>query len=172
LRIAGLDVSLVEALNQVMAPFDYDMAQILHKEIMDKGITLVLGDGIQSIEDKEIVLSSGRKLDTEVVVMAIGVRPETTLAKQADLEIGETGGIKVDHNYLTNDENIYAVGDAIEVYNRLTHKKSRLALAGPAQRQARAASDHIYNIPHRNYRRNRFFMCPSVRHERSFNRFK
>jgi len=150
LRIAGLDVSLVEALNQVMAPFDYDMAQILHKEMMDKGINLILGDGIQSIEDKEIVLSSGRKLDTEVVVMAIGVRPETTLAKQADLEIGETGGIKVDHNYLTNDENIYAVGDAIEVYNRLTHKKSRLALAGPAQRQARAASDHIYNIPHRN----------------------
>jgi len=150
LRIAGLDVSLVEALNQVMAPFDYDMAQILHKEMMDKGINLILGDGIQSIEDKEIVLSSGRKLDTEVVVMAIGVRPEITLAKQADLEIGETGGIKVDHNYLTNDENIYAVGDAIEVYNRLTHKKSRLALAGPAQRQARAASDHIYNIPHRN----------------------
>lgn len=150
LRIAGYDVSLVEALNQVMAPFDYDMAQILHKEMMDQGINLVLSDGIQKIEENEIVLSSGKKIDAEVVVMAIGVRPETTLAKEAGLEIGETGAIKVDHNYLTNDKNIYAVGDAIEVYNKLTHKKSRLALAGPAQRQARAAADHIYGIPHRN----------------------
>ncbi len=150
LRIAGYDVSLVEALNQVMAPFDYDMAQILHKEMMDQGVNLVLSDGIQKIEEKEIVLSSGKKIDAEVVVMAIGVRPETTLAKEAGLEIGETGAIKVDHNYLTNDKNIYAVGDAIEVYNKLTHKKSRLALAGPAQRQARAAADHIYGIPHRN----------------------
>ncbi|MDF2677929.1 MAG: pyridine nucleotide-disulfide oxidoreductase, partial [Bacillota bacterium] len=91
LRIAGYDVSLVEALNQVMAPFDYDMAQILHKEMMDKGINLVLSDGIQKIEEKEIVLSSGKKIDAEVVVMAIGVRPETTLAKEAGLEIGETG---------------------------------------------------------------------------------
>lgn len=150
LGIAGYHVSLVEAMNQVMAPFDYDMAQILHKEMMDKGINLVLSDGIQSIEENEIVLSSGRRLDAEVVVMAIGVRPETTLAIQSGLEIGETGAIKVDHNYLTNDKDIYAVGDAIEVYNKLTHKKTKLALAGPAQRQARAAADHIYNIPHRN----------------------
>ena len=150
LRIAGYNVSLVEAMNQVMAPFDYDMAQILHKEMFDKGINLVLSDGIQAIEEHEIVLSSGRRLDAEVVVMAIGVRPETTLANQSGLEIGETGAIKVDHNYLTNDKDIYAVGDAIEVYNKLTHKKSRLALAGPAQRQARAAADHIYGIPHRN----------------------
>jgi rhodanese-related sulfurtransferase len=82
--------------------------------------------------------------------MAIGVKPETSLAKEAGLEIGETGGIKVDHNYLTSDKDIYAVGDAIEVYNKLTHKPSKLALAGPAQRQARAVADHIYNIPHNN----------------------
>lgn len=150
LRLAGYEVSLVEALNQVMAPFDYDMAQILHKEMMDQGINLVLGDGIQKIEENSIELSSGRKIESEVVVMAIGVRPETTLAKEGGLEIGETGAIKVDHNYLTNDKNIYAVGDAIEVYNKLTHKKSKLALAGPAQRQARAAADHIFGIPHRN----------------------
>lgn len=150
LRIAGYNVSLVEAMNQVMAPFDYDMAQILHKEMIDKGINLVLSDGIQAIEENEIVLSSGRRLEAEVVVMAIGVRPETTLANQSGLEIGETGAIKVDRNYLTSDKNIYAVGDAIEVYNKLTHKKAKLALAGPAQRQARAAADHIYNIPHRN----------------------
>ena len=82
--------------------------------------------------------------------MAIGVFPETGLAREAGLEIGETGGIKVDHNYLTSDKDIYAIGDAIEVYHRLIRKKTRLPLAGPAQRQARAAVDHIYNIPHRN----------------------
>lgn len=150
LRLAKINVSLVEALDQVMAPFDYDMAQILHREIIDQGVNLIVKDGVKKINEGSIELQSGKKVDAEAVVMAIGVRPETTLARQADLEIGETGGIKVDHNYLTSGKDIYAVGDAIEVYNRLIHKKSRLALAGPAQRQARAAADHIYNIPHRN----------------------
>lgn len=150
LRLAGIEVTLAEALNQVMAPFDYDMAQILHKELIDKGVDLIVSDGVQKINEDSIELQSGRKVDAEAVVMAIGVRPETTLAREAGLEIGETGGIKVDHNYLTNDKDIYAVGDAIEVYNRLTHKKSRLALAGPAQRQARAVADHIHNVCHRN----------------------
>jgi len=76
--------------------------------------------------------------------------PETSLAREAELELGVTGAIKVDHNYLTNDKDIYAVGDAIEVYNKLTHKPSRLALAGPAQRQTRAVADHMYGIPHNN----------------------
>lgn len=150
LRLAGIDISLVEALNQVMAPFDYDMVQILHKEIMDQGVDLILEDGVKKIGEDYIELQSGRRVKAEAVVMAIGVRPETQLAREAGLEIGETGGIKVDHNYRTSDEDIYAVGDAIEVYNRLTHKPSRLALAGPAQRQARAAADHMYNMPVRN----------------------
>lgn len=150
LELAGYEVTLVEALNQVMAPFDYDMAQILHKEMMDKGINLVLSDGIQKIGDKTIELASGRVLDAQVVVMAIGVRPETKLAKEAGLEIGETGAIKVDHNYLTSDKNIYAVGDAIEVYHRLTRKQTKLALAGPAQRQARAAANHVFGMGSRN----------------------
>ncbi|SKC90809.1 FAD-dependent oxidoreductase [Maledivibacter halophilus] len=150
LRLAGKNVSLIEAQDQIMAPFDYDMAQILHKEMMDKGINLILSDGVQKINKDSVELQSGKRVDAKTVIMAIGVSPETSLAKDADLEIGETGGIKVDHNYLTSDKDIYAVGDAIEVYNRLTHKKSRLALAGPAQRQARAAADHMYNIPHRN----------------------
>lgn len=150
LRLAGKNVSLIEALDQIMAPFDYDMAQILHKEMMDKGVNLILSDGVKKINEDSIELQSGKKVPAKAVVMAIGVRPETTLAKDAGLEIGETGSIKVDHNYLTNDKDIYAVGDAIEVYNQLTHKPSRLALAGPAQRQARAAADHMYNIPHNN----------------------
>jgi NADPH-dependent 2,4-dienoyl-CoA reductase/sulfur reductase-like enzyme/rhodanese-related sulfurtransferase len=147
---AGYNVTLVEAADQIMAPFDYDMVQILHKEMMDKGVNLIVGDGIAKVADEHIELASGKKVPAQAVIMAIGVRPETTLAKEAGLEIGETGGIKVDHNYLTSDKDIYAVGDAIEVYNKLTHSKSRLALAGPAQRQARAAADHMYGIPHRN----------------------
>lgn len=147
---AGKNVTLVEAQNQVMAPFDYDMVQILHKEMIDKGMGLVLSDGIESVKDDHIVLQSGKTIKAQAVVMAIGVRPETTLAKEAGLEIGVTGGIKVNHNYVTSDKDIYAVGDAIEVHHKLTGQKTRLALAGPAQRQARAAADHMYNIPHRN----------------------
>lgn len=150
LCLAGKKVSLVEALNQIMNPFDYDMAQILHKEMLDKGINLILSDGVKKINDEDIELASGKKVSAKAVVMAIGVVPETTLAREAGLEIGTTGGIKVDHNYLTNDKSIYAVGDAIEVYNQLTNQPSRLALAGPAQRQARAAADHMYQIPHNN----------------------
>ncbi len=150
LRLAGKNVSLIEALDQIMNPFDYDMAQILHREMMDKGVNLILGDGVKKISEDSIELQSGRKVAVKAVVMAIGVSPETSLAREAGLEIGVTGGIKVDHNYLTNDKDIYAVGDAIEVYNRLSHKSARLALAGPAQRQARAAADHMYNIPHNN----------------------
>ncbi|MBS4535250.1 FAD-dependent oxidoreductase [Clostridium sp. D2Q-14] len=150
LRLAEKNVSLIEAQNQIMAPFDYDMAQILHKEMMDKEINLILSDGVKKINEDSVELQSGKKVNAKVVVMAIGVAPETSLAKDAGIEIGETAGIKVDHNYVTNDRDIYAVGDVIEVYNRLTHKSSRLALAGPAQRQARAAADHMYNIPHRN----------------------
>jgi len=150
LRLAGKKVSIIEALDQIMAPFDYDMAQILHKEMMDKGITLILSDGVKKIEDGFVELQSGKKVEAGAIVVAIGVAPETSLAKAAGLEVGSTGAIKVDHNYLTNDKDIYAVGDAIEVYNKLTHKQSRLAMAGPAQRQARAVADHIYGIPHNN----------------------
>ncbi|WP_346894713.1 FAD-dependent oxidoreductase [Clostridium sp. UBA7503] len=150
LCLADKNVSLIEALDQIMSPFDYDMAQILHKEMMDKGVNLILSDGVKKIDEDFVELQSGKNVAAKVVVMAIGVSPETGLAKDAGLEIGVTGGIKVDHNYLTNDKDIYAVGDAIEVYNRLTHKTSRLALAGPAQRQARAAADNMYNIHHNN----------------------
>lgn len=150
LKLADYDVTLVEFANQVMAPFDYDMAQILHKEMVDHGVELILDDGLAKISDGYITTNSGRKIDAQAVVSAIGVRPVTNLAKEAGLEIGETGAIKVDSNYLTSDKDIYAVGDAIEVYHRLLQKQTRLALAGPAQKQARAAADHMYGIPNRN----------------------
>lgn len=149
-RLAGKNVTLVEKLNQVMAPFDYDMAQILHKEIHDKGINLILSDGIKEIGDDFILLESGNKVTAKIVILALGVRPETELAKTAGVKLGETGAILVDHNYRTNIPDIYAVGDAIEVTHLITNKKTRLTLAGPAQRQARAAADDMYRIPHRN----------------------
>ncbi len=150
LRLAGLNVSLVEALNQVMSPFDYDMAQILHKEMVDQGVNLILSDALKTIKSDCVLLQSGKEIPAQAVIMAIGVSPETTLAKDAGLEIGKTGGIKVNQHYQTNDPDVYAVGDAIEVYHRLLHQPTRLALAGPAQRQARAAADHMYGIPHQN----------------------
>ena len=92
-RLAGKNVSLVEKLDQVMAPFDYDMAQILHKELHDKGINLILGDGIKEIGNDFIVLESGKKEKAHAVIMALGVRPETELAKTAGVTLGETGAI-------------------------------------------------------------------------------
>lgn len=150
LKLAGLDVFLVEFAEQVMTPFDYDMAQILHKELVDHGVELILNDGLAKISDSFVETNSGRKIEADVVVLAIGVKPETTLAEDAGLEIGETGAIKVNHHYQTSDLNIYAVGDAIEVHHRLLNKPTRLALAGPALKQARAAADHMYGIPNRN----------------------
>lgn len=143
---AGKNVTVIEAMNQILAPLDYDMVQMVQKEMLDHGVQVVVGDGVTQITDQQVILASGKVVEAQAVVLAIGVAPETGLARQAGLEIGETGGIKVDHNYRTSDENIYAVGDAIEVFNQLTQKPSRLALAGPALRQARAAADSMYGI--------------------------
>jgi NADPH-dependent 2,4-dienoyl-CoA reductase/sulfur reductase-like enzyme/rhodanese-related sulfurtransferase len=143
LRKVGYNVALIEATDQILKPFDYDMVQILHKEIYDNGINLIVGDKVEKFEKDAVILSSGKKVNAKVVVMAIGVSPETALAKGADLDIGETGAIKVDPNYKTNDDDIYAVGDAIEVYNSLTQSMAKLSLAGPALKEARSVADHI-----------------------------
>ena len=150
LRKVGYNITLVEAADQVLAPFDYDMVQMVHKTLVDHGVNLIVGDGIAKVLPEAIELASGKQISAQAVVMAIGVRPETSLAVAAGLEIGKTGGIKVDHNYVTSDPDIYAVGDAIEVFHRLLHTPTRLALAGPAIRQARAAADHMYGKPHQN----------------------
>ncbi len=150
LSAAGFNVTLVEQADQIMAPFDYDMVQILHKELTDKGVNLIVSDGIAKITDDYAQLASGKKIVAQAVVMAIGVTPDTKLAVETGLEIGNTRGILVNHNYQTSDPNIYAVGDAIEVYHQITHSKTKLALAGPAQKQARSAADSLYGIPTRN----------------------
>ena len=153
LREAGTTVCLIDGLEQVMAPFDFDMAQLLHKELDDHGIRLYLSSMVTGIQADCVEAQTNGvpfTVPADVVVMAIGVAPETKLAAEAGLEIGKTRGIKVNHNYQTSDPDIYAVGDAVESYDALRHCPGRLALAGPAQRQARAAADHIYGIPHNN----------------------
>ncbi|MGI5901490.1 MAG: FAD-dependent oxidoreductase [Desulfitobacteriia bacterium] len=144
LRLAGYEVTVVEAMPQILRFFDYDMVQIFQKELIDKGIDLIVGDKVKKFERNTVILESGREIKAEAVVVAIGVVPETTLAQKAGLKIGSTGAIAVDQNFRTSDKDIYAVGDAIEVYNSLLRTYSKLALAGLAQKQARAAADHIY----------------------------
>ncbi len=150
LKEAGNDVTLIEAMPHIMKPFDYDMAQILHKEFYDNGVNLIVKDKVSAFEKDTVVLESGRKVQAEAVIMAIGVAPDTRLAKAAGLEIGETGAIKVDQNYRTSDKDIYAVGDAIEVYHALARKIIKLPLAGPAQKEARQVADHIHGRVVRN----------------------
>ena len=147
--LAGKQVTLIEAADQILTFFDYDMAQILHKEMLDQGISLILKDGVKKIRNDSIELVSGKIVPAQAVVMAIGIRPESTLAKNAGLEIAENGCIRVNTNYQTSDPDIYAVGDVIEVFNALTHKPMPLALAFPAQLEARAAADHIYGLQNR-----------------------
>jgi NADPH-dependent 2,4-dienoyl-CoA reductase/sulfur reductase-like enzyme len=143
LKEAGYNVTLIEAMPQIMKPFDYSMVQILHKELLDHGVNLIVNDKVEKFEENKIILGSGKVVESEVIVMAIGVKPETDLAKQADLDLGKTGAMKVNQNYQTNDPDIYAVGDVIEVYSYLYNDYFQLPLAGPAQKQARGVADHI-----------------------------
>lgn len=133
MKEAGYNVTLVEAADQIMRIFDYDMVQILHKELHDRGVNLILGDKVSGFEKDTVLLESGKKIEAEAVVLAIGVVPETELAVKAGIELGKTGAIKVNQNYMTNDRDIYAVGDGIEVYNSLFNDYFKLSLAGPAQ---------------------------------------
>ncbi len=147
LRHAGKNVSVVEALNQVMTPFDYDMVQILHKEIVDNGIQLYVEERVTEITGDKVLLASGKELKAQAVIMAVGIRPDVKFAVESGVELGELGGIKVDHNFRTNLPDVFAVGDAVEVYNAITYKKTMLPLAGPAQRQARMAVDTMFGRP-------------------------
>ena len=145
----GKHVALIEAMDQVLAPFDHDMAQILHKELYDRGVEMHLGCTVTSIEQEQVVCTANGeevRIPAQAVILVIGVAPETKLAKDAGLAIGKTGAIQVNDVFQTSDPDIYAVGDAVELKNRLTGREGRLALAGPAQRQARAAVDHIMGI--------------------------
>lgn len=153
LKSTGKNVSIVEGAAQVMAPFDYDMAQYLHKELLDKGIHLYLSSMVTAISDSSVTaVKDGKAVDipADAVILSIGVAPETGLAVEAGLELGSSRAIKVNHNYQTTDPDIYAVGDAVETFSRVGRTYGSFAQAGPAQRQARAAADHICGQYHSN----------------------
>lgn len=143
----GIEVSVVQRENQVMNPLDFGMAAIAHKVLAEKGVKLYLEENLIGFEDSKsalkVKLESGKELDADLVIMSIGVKPESRLAKEAGLAIGECGGIKVDDYLQTSDADVYAVGDAIEVYNPILKKYALIPLAGPANKQGRIASDNI-----------------------------
>ena len=149
----GLAVTLVEALPQVMAPIDPEMAAWLHAELRSNGIEVHLNSPVSAFEGpgasetaraSMVVLKDGKRLPADVVVLGLGVRPETGLAKLAGLEIGSLGGIRVNEHMQTSDHRIWAVGDAVEVRDPITGTWSIIPLAGPANRQGRIAADNIF----------------------------
>jgi tRNA 2-thiouridine synthesizing protein A len=152
----GISTTLVEGMDQILAPLDYEMAAIVHSHMHDKNIELYLSDKVERFEEKEdhslVFLASGRRLQADIIILAIGVRPETTLAKQAGLELGSTGGIKVNAHLQTSDPDIYAVGDAIEITQTISGKIALIPLAGPANRQGRMAADNIIFANKRQYK--------------------
>ncbi|GAB1355872.1 CoA-disulfide reductase [Cloacibacterium normanense] len=144
---AGKNVKLVELGNQVMAPVDFDIASFVHEKAKQKGLELLLNVGVEKFNDKgetiEVFLNNGTSVETDAVILAIGVKPETKLAVEAGLEIGETRGILVNEFMQTSNPDIYAVGDAIEVAHFINNKKVLIPLAWPANRQGRIVADNI-----------------------------
>ena len=144
----GFDVTLVEMLDQVLAPLDREFARLVQEHLKRHGVHLALNDGVAGFKQLdggavEVKTKSGKAYPADLVILALGVRPDTALAKSAGLEIGERGGIRVDDQMHTSDPDIFAVGDAIEVKDWVTGEWSLVALAGPANRQGRIAADVI-----------------------------
>lgn len=147
LNHAGIDATIIEAMDQVMAPIDKEMAQLLHENIIQNNVGLILGDGVKSFEEKDnetiIHLNSGKEVTTDLIILSIGVRPNSSLAKDAGLKLNQRGGIVVNGYLQTSNADIYAVGDVIEVENPISGDKTMIPLAGPANKQARICADNI-----------------------------
>lgn len=147
LHAQGAEVSIVEMGNQVMAPIDFSMAALVHQHLMDKGVNLYLEQAVDSFEQEgkrlKVNFKNGHSILADIVILSIGVRPETSLAKAAQLTIGPAGGIAVNDYLQTSDSSIYAIGDAIEYRHPITGKPWLNYLAGPANRQGRIVADNI-----------------------------
>lgn len=141
----GIKLTLVEAGDQVMAPLDMEMVSIIHDHLIDKNVELVLKDGVNSFANngKKVILSSGKEIDTDMIILSIGVKPETTIAKEAGLKLNERGAIVVDAYMKTSDKNIYALGDAVEIMDFVNEKPAMIPLAWPANRQGRIVANNI-----------------------------
>lgn len=145
LQERGIDVTLVEASQQVMAPLDFEMASIIHEHLVSKGVRLFLEDGVSCFENKgrKVVLNSGINIDAEMIILAIGVKPDTAFVKEAGIAVNERGGIIVNDCMQTSDEAIYALGDAVAVKDFVTGTSTMMPLAWPANRQGHIVADHI-----------------------------
>lgn len=156
LQHLGLSVTLVEALPQILRPFDAEMVAPVHQELRSNEVSLRLGHAVAGFEAAAkseralasvVTLKNGIRVPADVVILALGVRPETTLAAESGLELGPARGIKVDEYLRSSDPHVWAVGDAIEVTHGVTKRPSLIALAGPANRQGRLVADNIIGPP-------------------------
>lgn len=145
LHAAGLKVSIIEMQSQVMAPMDYEMAQLLHENLEMNGVELILGDGVSSFGNKgnstTIHLTSGKAVEADMVILSIGIRSNSALAKEAGILLNARGGVITDEYMRTSEPDIYAVGDVIETENYILKERTMVPLAGPANKQARVLSD-------------------------------
>ena len=150
LRELGLDVTIVQSDNQLMNPFDPEMAAFIHNELRRNGVKLVFGHMVEKISDNEsgvtVTLDNGCTLGADMAVAAIGVAPDTALAKDAGIELGVKGSIVVNDKMETSAPDVYAVGDAVQVKNFVTEADDVIALAGPANKQGRIAADNIFGL--------------------------
>jgi len=143
---AGLEVSIVELADHLIAPLDADMAADVHRYIRSKGVKLFLNNGVMEITDNKVVLQNG-SIEADMVIMSVGVHPETSLAKECGIVLNSRGSIIVNSRMQTNYPDIYAVGDAVEVKDFVSGSASFIPLAGPANKQGRIAADNIAGIP-------------------------
>ena len=153
LRHAGLEVTLIEALDQVMAPLDFEMAQLLHENLRVNGVKLYLGDPVAAFSEDSlaafVTLKSGAQVRAELVILSIGVRPNSQLAKEAGLKLNARGGIVVDDHMRTEDPAIYAVGDVVEVEDFVSGERTMVPLAGPANKQGRIVANLLAGLEDR-----------------------
>ena len=142
-EIPDIKTTLIELAPHILPPVDKETAAFAQNEMRNNGVELILSDGVKAFKDNEIELNSGNKIPYDIAVLAIGVKPETSLAKACGLEIGVTGGVKVNENMQTSDPDIYAGGDSVEVKDFVTNTNVLIPLAGPANRQGRIIADNI-----------------------------
>jgi len=148
LMARGLEVTLVEMLDQVLAPLDWEMAALVHRHLRQKNLRMALAEGLKGIErDSDgrlrVTLASGKSASADMVILAVGVQPEGDLAKAAGLDVATRGHIVVNEQMQTSDPDVYAIGDAVLVRDPISCKPTAIPLAGPANRQGRLAADHI-----------------------------
>jgi NADPH-dependent 2,4-dienoyl-CoA reductase/sulfur reductase-like enzyme/rhodanese-related sulfurtransferase len=147
LHSAGFTVHLINNSNQIMSPFDSEISELMRKALTDNGVLLHLGTNVREVRENSVELTNGITISASLVINATGITPETTLAKEAGLTIGDTGGIWVDEQHLTSDPSVYAGGDVAQKHNLLTDSYSLIPLANLANRHGRAIADSIYEIP-------------------------